>query len=515
MDPIKVRPFLFHVSFHHFLLKFSIEKYRFLLVVSLNLFLFVLLKISRLSYNSFFVCFFVGFKVPKSWISVHFYLLLSVSDIWRELLINFSHFLVVLVEYYYYLGYLLLLRSSIHTLWFCCCCWGLHGIGPSVDGPVPVASAMPMGWNAESLDGISLNPVGLYSGVGWINWSASVCFRHTCNREIVKSSRVKGKGFVCVTFSQPSGGSRAKNRLMRADGPFTGVIVTPSSGDVLWLPSMVINYERNVVSQVALVGVVYYIPFAITHPTTKDLDLVFAYWPIAYRHAKYQPMAHDDPLECHEQTANAKTKNQHVQEYEKTTIPFKYKWSKLTKFDSGRQPCGWPGVTNTNFSISWFNPSTELRIGFAYVGCGRGGINIGLALAVNIQMQKKSQGNSNNNEQQKKKQKSGSCPPPALTMNGAQCLRAHRMLSSTAASSTNTSNSMQSFSHHFANFHVSRLRYIQIIFGAHFDGIVLVVAFGLRCLVQLQHSVCGHLALRLQLMLHLQMMGHVPWGSHV
>lgn len=66
MDPIKVRPFLFHVSFHHFLLKFSIEKYRFLLVVSLNLFLFVLLKISRLSYNSFFVCFFVGFKVPKS-----------------------------------------------------------------------------------------------------------------------------------------------------------------------------------------------------------------------------------------------------------------------------------------------------------------------------------------------------------------------------------------------------------------------------------------------------------------
>lgn len=50
----------------------------------------------------------------------------------------------------------------------------------------------------------------------------------------------------------------------------------------------------------------------------------------------------------------------------------------ITKLDSGRQECCWPG-SKTSFSISWFNPSTELRIGLAWDDDGRGGIETGLA----------------------------------------------------------------------------------------------------------------------------------------
>lgn len=44
------------------------------------------------------------------------------------------------------------------------------------------------------------------------------------------------KGRNVHTFSQPSGGSRAKNRLMRGDAPVPE-LEAPSSGDVLWLSS--------------------------------------------------------------------------------------------------------------------------------------------------------------------------------------------------------------------------------------------------------------------------------------
>lgn len=46
------------------------------------------------------------------------------------------------------------------------------------------------------------------------------------------------------TFSQPSGGSRARNRLIRFDGLATNEMA-PSSGDVLWLPSSENMRKRN------------------------------------------------------------------------------------------------------------------------------------------------------------------------------------------------------------------------------------------------------------------------------
>lgn len=55
-----------------------------------------------------------------------------------------------------------------------------------------------------------------------------------------------------------------------------------------------------------------------------------------------------------------------------------------TWLDSGRHECCWPG-TRTNFSISWFNPSTELRIGrcVAHDRGDLGGIDTGLAAIYN------------------------------------------------------------------------------------------------------------------------------------
>lgn len=63
------------------------------------------------------------------------------------------------------------------------------------------------------------------------------------------------------------------------------------------------------------------------------------------------------------------------------SIIFILKCKALTISRSDRQVCGWP-VYRTNFSISWFKPSTELRIGRMWTGGQvRGGIETGLALA--------------------------------------------------------------------------------------------------------------------------------------
>lgn len=53
--------------------------------------------------------------------------------------------------------------------------------------------------------------------------------------------------------------------------------------------------------------------------------------------------------------------------------------NELAKLVSGRHVCCWQGF-RTNFSISWFKPSTELRIGLV-CGIWRGGIRTGVAFA--------------------------------------------------------------------------------------------------------------------------------------
>lgn len=61
------------------------------------------------------------------------------------------------------------------------------------------------------------------------------------------------------------------------------------------------------------------------------------------------------------------------------SFQFRNYWAEMmiTWLDSGRHECGWPG-TKTSFSISWFKPSTELRIG-RWVAHDLGGIDTGLA----------------------------------------------------------------------------------------------------------------------------------------
>lgn len=86
-----------------------------------------------------------------------------------------------------------------------------------------------------------------------------------------------------------------------------------------------------------------------------------------------------------------------------------------TWLDSGRHECGWPG-SKTSFSISWFNPSTELRIGLcvAHDLGDRGGIDTGLA-AINKHICKKSSINC--------RKYCTSSANTALTVYGTQCLR--------------------------------------------------------------------------------------------
>uniref|UniRef100_A0A182UP67 Uncharacterized protein n=1 Tax=Anopheles merus TaxID=30066 RepID=A0A182UP67_ANOME len=80
------------------------------------------------------------------------------------------------------------------------------------------------GWNADPKDGFSWNAVvhGLKQAV-FVLVSAS------------KGRWKSGKSaHNCTTFSQPSGGSRARNLLILGEAL---VVTAPSSGDVLWLPS--------------------------------------------------------------------------------------------------------------------------------------------------------------------------------------------------------------------------------------------------------------------------------------
>lgn len=112
------------------------------------------------------------------------------------------------------------------------------------------------GWNAEPSDGLNRKPTHGLNTVA-DDWSASVNLRQTFVFILVGFFEivVKYKGslqiktdlaewgeikWVVLTFSQPSGGSRARNRFIRGDAPVTDA--APSSGDVLWLSSAKLNY---------------------------------------------------------------------------------------------------------------------------------------------------------------------------------------------------------------------------------------------------------------------------------
>ena len=110
----------------------------------------------------------------------------------------------------------------------------------------------------------------------------------------------------------------------------------------------------------------------------------------------------------------------------------------LTKLDSGRQVCGWPG-NKTNFSISWLSPSTELRIG-RFCEDGRDGIETGLAVAVP----------TTKRSQIKDSARAIDAIRMILTMNWTQCLRADGILDSPLGA-------LQSLSNYTFNFDVIRI----------------------------------------------------------
>uniref|UniRef100_A0A182QVU1 Uncharacterized protein n=1 Tax=Anopheles farauti TaxID=69004 RepID=A0A182QVU1_9DIPT len=96
------------------------------------------------------------------------------------------------------------------------------------------------GWKADPRDGFSWNAVvhGLKQAV-FVLVSASVSFKLTLGKH--KRGKVDSERFVVSkqhrymhTFSQPSGGSRARNLLILGEAL---VVTAPSSGEVLWLPS--------------------------------------------------------------------------------------------------------------------------------------------------------------------------------------------------------------------------------------------------------------------------------------
>lgn len=67
----------------------------------------------------------------------------------------------------------------------------------------------------------------------------SVDFRQTYSTKSTKTveQRIAIAIEVVHTFSQPSGGSRAKKRFIRGDASVPPDVVALSSGDVLWLSS--------------------------------------------------------------------------------------------------------------------------------------------------------------------------------------------------------------------------------------------------------------------------------------
>lgn len=126
------------------------------------------------------------------------------------------------------------------------------------------------------------------------------------------------------TFSQPSGGSRAKNRLILGEAPVPDDDA-PSSGDVLWLSS-----DDNI----SPIGV-----WVFTERVSPP---------------------------CNKSTSGARRPS---------GVPLE------NMVVSGRQVCCNPGI-KTNFSISWFKPSTEFRMGRVWwppPWFGRCGINTGFA----------------------------------------------------------------------------------------------------------------------------------------
>lgn len=106
----------------------------------------------------------------------------------------------------------------------------------------------------------------------------------------------------------------------------------------------------------------------------NDLYLEFEYSQIECQNVEYQPVELGVPRECHVKTA--------IQNDHKIFLVLQRMGWLLTLLDSGRHECCWPG-TRTSFSISWFNPSTELRIG-RWDELGRTGIVTGLAVELKI-----------------------------------------------------------------------------------------------------------------------------------
>lgn len=104
----------------------------------------------------------------------------------------------------------------------------------------------------------------------------------------------------------------------------------------------------------------------------NDLCSEFEYSRIVCHSVECQPVERDGLRECHAKTGKGHDRNKIIR-------MLMLQWdSWLTLLDSGRHECCWPG-TRTNFSISWFKPSTELRIG-RWDEHGRTGIVSGLAV---------------------------------------------------------------------------------------------------------------------------------------